>query len=262
MRSWRSPKWASAMLDTSRMLRALTASHTHNRDRQMLRRGAIALVLLAHGAHAHDCDGGKTIPDTQVNDDYCDCLDGSDEPATGACGSVMFECPSKPHRPVSVFASRVNDGICDCCDGADEWRKGGCPNTCVDLAKSELAVQSKAALLRGDRERAGKEAAKSRTAQLKAARRGLEKGAAELTAALHTKAAAEAIEAERMADRQRRLDSGEVAESLKVGALSDSLLHVALARLVLAKQVRGAELLHDTLSTSPTVGAEMADVDS
>lgn len=61
----------------------------------------------------------------RVNDDYCDCLDGSDEPGTNACANGHFFCSSQVnYREYSrlVPSSRVNDGICDCCDGSDEWK--------------------------------------------------------------------------------------------------------------------------------------------
>lgn len=58
----------------------------------------------------------------QVNDDYCDCKDGSDEPGTSACPNGRFYCQRhNAHSPKSVLSMRVNDGICDCCDGSDEW---------------------------------------------------------------------------------------------------------------------------------------------
>ncbi|KAH6565283.1 hypothetical protein BASA50_002292 [Batrachochytrium salamandrivorans] len=62
----------------------------------------------------------QVIPYTGLNDDYCDCADGSDEPGTSACagidGSVWFCKASGSHIP----SSWVDDGICDCCDSSDE----------------------------------------------------------------------------------------------------------------------------------------------
>ncbi|XP_055373857.1 glucosidase 2 subunit beta [Condylostylus longicornis] len=72
-------------------------------------------------------DGSKSIPYKYLNDDYCDCSDGSDEPSTNACANGKFYCKyQKRHitgRGLDVWvpSSRINDGICDCCDGSDEW---------------------------------------------------------------------------------------------------------------------------------------------
>ncbi len=100
----------------------------------------------------------------RVNDDYCDCPDGSDEPGTAACAFLSslspsqpstfkgnqinhtttlpgFYCKNKGHRPGYVPFTNVNDGICDyefCCDGSDEYdRIGGvkCEDQCVKIGK-------------------------------------------------------------------------------------------------------------------------------
>jgi len=55
----------------------------------------------------------------QVNDNYCDCPDSSDEPGTNACTDGKFFCEQEFHY---IPSSKVNDGICDCCDGTDEWK--------------------------------------------------------------------------------------------------------------------------------------------
>ncbi|CAK9780364.1 hypothetical protein CC85DRAFT_287897 [Cutaneotrichosporon oleaginosum] len=86
-------------------------------------------------------DGSKTIPMSAVNDDYCDCPDGSDEPGTSACEGrphAYFYCRNDGHIPARILSSRVNDGICDdaCCDGSDEWATGACPNRCADIARA------------------------------------------------------------------------------------------------------------------------------
>lgn len=85
-------------------------------------------------------DGKASVPPNAVNDDFCDCVDGSDEPGTGACAGRAgkgkgFYCPNEGAAPRYVFPSRVGDGICDCCDGSDEWQTGACRNRCEEQGR-------------------------------------------------------------------------------------------------------------------------------
>ena len=77
------------------------------------------------------CDN-KQIPDTWLNDDYCDCLDQTDEPLTSACNSY-FVCRDNPNK-LQIPSTWVNDRVCDCCDCSDESTIVG-NNTCILLQK-------------------------------------------------------------------------------------------------------------------------------
>ncbi|KAH7843721.1 hypothetical protein Vadar_020020 [Vaccinium darrowii] len=77
-------------------------------------------------------DGSKAFTRDRVNDNFCDCSDGTDEPGTSACPTSKFYCKNAGSVPQFLFSSRVNDHFCDCCDGSDEYDGSIiCHNTCV-----------------------------------------------------------------------------------------------------------------------------------
>jgi hypothetical protein len=71
------------------------------------------------GYPAIRCSDGTT---GFVDDDYCDCPDGADEPNTAACSNVLIQKETFRCRDglKIIFASRVKDGVVDCFDGSDE----------------------------------------------------------------------------------------------------------------------------------------------
>ncbi|KAM3497935.1 hypothetical protein MY10362_008726 [Beauveria mimosiformis] len=102
---------------------------------------------------------------SRINDNTCDCPDGSDEPGTAACAHIDplspqqplpgsssgttkanhslpgFWCENKGHIGAYVPFVYVNDGICDydlCCDGSEEYASVGgtkCDNRCAEIGK-------------------------------------------------------------------------------------------------------------------------------
>lgn len=116
------------------------------RARADIVRGAHPSKIHLYDVDVFSCDDGRTrVPRARINDEYCDCGDGSDEPGTSACagrtGAPGFYCPNVGSTPKTVASSRVDDGVCDCCDGSDErgtssMNKKTCPNACFNEAKA------------------------------------------------------------------------------------------------------------------------------
>lgn len=150
-------------------------------------------------------DGLKTIPFSAINDDFCDCADGSDEPGTSACAAVnaRFFCRNKGFRGKFIPASNVMDGICDCCDGSDEYAtKKPCRNTCEEDGAGWRLQQAEAikkaeegARLRSQYAAEGKNALESRTSKVQTFATSLESLKGERTLAENSLQALEAEEA-------------------------------------------------------------------
>uniref|UniRef100_A0A7S3NPP4 Glucosidase 2 subunit beta n=1 Tax=Aureoumbra lagunensis TaxID=44058 RepID=A0A7S3NPP4_9STRA len=105
------------------------------------------------GAIACD-DGWNIVESERINDDFCDCDDGHDEPRTSACSRVSssrypsFKCENVRYESKMIYTSRVNDGVCDCCDGSDEASKIICENVCDAEAAAKKAERERLALVR------------------------------------------------------------------------------------------------------------------
>lgn len=72
--------------------------------------------------------GKEEMPWEKLNDNFCDCSDGSDETSTNACANGKFYCTKQIRhktgrgQDIYVPSSRINDGICDCeLDCSDEF---------------------------------------------------------------------------------------------------------------------------------------------
>lgn len=80
-------------------------------------------LLVHHRSGPHISVNQRNMQVCRVNDNFCDCDDGTDEPGTAACSGIgetaplLFSCHDGAQQ---VHVVLVDDGVCDCCDASDE----------------------------------------------------------------------------------------------------------------------------------------------
>lgn len=103
-------------------------------------RGDGRFACREEAADKMDLEMPRTLEASAVNDNYCDCADGSDEPGTPACGAKgRFFCKNEGSVPQILPATLVGDGVCDCCDGSDEDDVVQCPLGACDAEAQTIA---------------------------------------------------------------------------------------------------------------------------
>ncbi|CAN1128379.1 Glucosidase 2 subunit beta [Linum perenne] len=153
-------------------------------------------------------DGSSTFTSAQLNDDFCDCPDSTDEPGTSACPGGKFYCQNAGHTPVYLFSSRVNDGLCDCCDGSDEYDgQVKCPNTCWEAGKAARDKLKKRIAIY-------KEGAVSRKQEIDQAKLAFAKDEEELTKLKNEESILKGL-VQQLKDRKEQIEKAEEKERLQ-----------------------------------------------
>jgi protein kinase C substrate 80K-H len=195
-------------------------------DDQQRHRGLAPDALPEPGATTFRCaDGSREIKISHLNDDFCDCRDGSDERGTSACsqipGAPGFYCPNAGHTPKTVPPSRVNDGICDCCDGGDEYDgPAGHPPRCANTCDSEAAV---ARVAQVEAEKVLRAGLAAKAEFLSAGRNFISKAKQDLQTKSATKATTQA-QITKLTQDKARLEAEEAAEAATAAAQHDLAL--------------------------------------
>ncbi|KAJ0400776.1 hypothetical protein ATCC90586_002052 [Pythium insidiosum] len=190
-------------------------------------------------AESFVCDSGsKRLSIDRLNDNYCDCDDGSDEPGTAACShtAARFHCANTGYFATNIPTSRVNDQICDCCDGSDEYASGvTCEKTCVSLMETFMAERRELleAFERGQAAR--QELVEAARAKLTADRASVETLGREIDALRSSKAATEKLkEREELEETKERFENAKaVKREMLVKLGLHELTHEQLGFIVL-----------------------------
>ncbi|ROT42857.1 glucosidase 2 subunit beta [Sodiomyces alkalinus F11] len=193
---------------------------------------------------------------SQINDNSCDCPDGSDEPGTAACAYLNDRSPPQPlpgsssgstnttnvlpgfwcanagHLATYVPFLYVNDGVCDyelCCDGTEEYGGVGgvkCENRCNEIGKEYRRME-------GERKKAQEKALNKRktmVTEAKVLRRDVEAKVASLRQQIQ-KLTAKRDELEKRYEEIKRADESKVVRSEGEGGKLGVLVGLAKDRI-------------------------------